>query len=128
LQRIPLVRSVYGAIKHFAEIVFSEDGTSFKKVLMIEYPRPGIYSLCFLTSENPREVQRRTSDDVVTVFLPTTPNPTSGFMMFVPRKDIVELDMAIDDAIKMIISLGVVAPSWDGDDSDGQLARFESRP
>ncbi|MDX1563652.1 MAG: DUF502 domain-containing protein, partial [Gammaproteobacteria bacterium] len=86
LERIPLVRSVYGAVKHFAEIVFAEDGTSFKKVLLIEYPRPGLYSMCFLTSENPHEVQHRTSHDVVTVFLPTTPNPTSGFMLFVPRK------------------------------------------
>jgi uncharacterized membrane protein len=110
LDRIPLVRSVYSSIKHFAEIVFSPDTTSFKKVLLIEYPRQGLYSLCFLTSENPAEVQRRTSDDVVTVFLPTTPNPTSGFMLFVPRKDIVELDLPIDDALKMIISLGVVVP------------------
>lgn len=115
LDRIPLVRSVYGSIKHFAEIVFSEDGTSFKKVLMIEYPRPGLYSLCFLTSENPLEVQHRTGEEVVTVFLPTTPNPTSGFMLFVPRKDIVELDMAVDDALKLIISLGVVVPVWRGE-------------
>lgn len=128
LERIPLVRSVYGAIKHFAEIVFSEDGTSFKKVLLIEYPRPGLYSICFLTSENPREVQLRTSEDVVTVFLPTTPNPTSGFMMFVPRKDIVELDMPIDDALKMIISLGVVVPKWHEVHPDRELARFETRP
>lgn len=128
LDRIPFVRSVYGAIKHFAEIVFSEDGTSFKKVLLIEYPRPGLYSLCFLTSENPHEVQERTSDDVVTVFLPTTPNPTSGFMLFVPRKDIIELDMPIEDGLKMIISLGVVVPKWHAAHPDHELARFQSRP
>ena len=127
LNRIPLVRSVYSAIKHFAEIVFSEDGTSFKKVLLIEYPRPGLYSLCFLTSENPREVQLRTTDDVVTVFMPTTPNPTSGFMLFVPRKDVVELDMPIDDALKMIISLGVVVPRWHEIHPEHNLARFDSR-
>lgn len=128
LDRIPLVRSVYGAVKHFAEIVFSKDGTSFKKVLLIEYPRTGLYSLCFLTSENPREVQRRTVDDVVTVFMPTTPNPTSGFMLFVPRKDVIELDMPIDDALKMIISLGVVVPKWHGIDSQQGLAHFGRNP
>lgn len=128
LERIPIVRSVYGSVKHFAEIVFSEDGTSFKKVLLIEYPRPGLYSLCFLTSEYAREVQNRTSDDVVTVFLPTTPNPTSGFMLFVPRKDVVELDMPIDDALKMIISLGVVVPKWHEVHPEREVARFERRP
>jgi uncharacterized membrane protein len=122
LDRIPLVRSVYGSIKHFAEIVFSEDGTSFKKVLLIEYPRKGLYSLCFLTSENPLEVQHRTGEEVVTVFLPTTPNPTSGFMLFVPRRDIVELDMAVDDALKLIISLGVVVPKWSARHPESKLA------
>jgi len=128
LDRIPLVRSVYGAVKHFSEIVFSEESTSFKKVLLIEYPRPGLYSLCFLTSENPREVQNRTADDVVTVFMPTTPNPTSGFMLFVPRKDVVELDMPIDDALKMIISLGVVVAKWHEVHPDPAVPRFDSRP
>ncbi|MGD8339250.1 MAG: DUF502 domain-containing protein, partial [Gammaproteobacteria bacterium] len=128
LDRIPLVRSVYGAVKHFAEIVFSEDGTSFKKVLLIEYPRPGLYSLCFLTSENPREVQHRTGEEVVTVFLPTTPNPTSGFMLFVPRKDTVELDMAVDDALKLIISLGVVVPKWSALHPGSALAEPPTTP
>jgi uncharacterized membrane protein len=127
LDRIPFVRSVYGSVKHFAEIVFAEDGTSFKKVLLIEYPRPGLYSLCFLTSEHPREVQRRTYDDVMAVFLPTTPNPTSGFMLFVPRKDVIELDMPIDDALKMIVSLGVVVPKWHEVHPERELARFEGR-
>ena len=126
--RIPLVRSVYGSVKHFAEIVFAEGGTSFKKVLLIQYPREGIYSLCFLTSENPHEVQTRTSDDVVTVFLPTTPNPTSGFMMFVPRKDVIELTMAVEDALKMIISLGVVVPKWHPTHPEHDLAQFQGRP
>lgn len=128
LERIPLVRSVYGSIKHFAEIVFSEDGTSFKKVLLIEYPRKGLYSLCFLTSENPHEVQHRTGEEVVTVFLPTTPNPTSGFMLFVPRKDTVELDMAVDDALKLIISLGVVVPKWSAHHPESKLAEPGATP
>lgn len=128
LERIPLVRSVYGAIKHFSEIVFSEEGTSFKKVLMIEYPRKGLYSLCFLTSQNLQEVQHRTGEEIVTVFLPTTPNPTSGFMLFVPRKDVIELDMAIDDALKLIISLGVVVPDWHELCPGRKLAEPETTP
>jgi len=128
LHRIPLVRSVYGAIKHFAEIVFSEGGTSFKKVLLIEFPRPGLYSICFLTAEDVQEVQHRTGDDVVTVFMPTTPNPTTGFMMFVARKDTIELDMSVEEALKLIISLGVVVPRWVNPHPDRPLARFPGRP
>ena len=128
LERIPLVRTVYGSIKHFAEIVLSQDGTSFKKVLMIEYPRKGLYSLCFLTSENPKEVQHRTGEEVITVFVPTTPNPTSGVMLFVPRKDVIELDMAVDDALKLIISLGVVVPHWHALHPDHKLAAGEPTP
>ena len=123
LNRIPLVRSVYSAVKHFAEMVFGDSGTSFKKVLLIEYPRHGLYSLAFQTSENAREVQHRTGEEIVTVFLPTTPNPTSGFMIFVPRKDVVELEMAVDDALKMIISLGVVVPKWHPAHPEHELAR-----
>jgi uncharacterized membrane protein len=128
LDRIPLVRSVYSSVKHFAEIVFSEDTASFKKVLLIEYPRVGLYSFCFLTSESARGVQKYTGDDVLTVFLPTTPNPTSGFMLFVPRKDVIELDMPIDDALKMIISLGVVVPKSHEIHPDHELAEPESTP
>jgi uncharacterized membrane protein len=122
LNRIPLVRSVYGSVKHFAEVLLSPDGTSFKNVLLIEYPRRGLYSLCFQTSENTREVQHKTGEEIVTVFLPTTPNPTSGFMLFVPRKDVVVLDMAVDDGLKMIISLGVVVPPWHPLHPDSELA------
>lgn len=112
LSRIPVVRSVYGAVKNFTEVVFSDSGTSFKKVLLVQYPRPGLYSLCFQTSDNLEEVQAKTGETVVCVFLPTTPNPTSGFMLFVPRDEVVELDMPVEDALKMIISLGVVVPGW----------------
>lgn len=112
LGRIPLVRSVYSAVKNFAELVFSDTGSSFKKVLLIEYPRKGLYSIAFQTSEEPEEVEHRTGVPLVTVFLPTTPNPTSGFMLFVPRDHIKELDMSVEEALKMIISLGVVVPPW----------------
>lgn len=115
LDRIPVVRSVYSAAKNFTEIVFSDSGQSFKKVLLIEYPRKGIYSLAFQTATNLGEVQERTGEQMVCTFVPTTPNPTSGYIIIVPKKDIIELDMEIDEALKMIISLGVIIPTWGKD-------------
>jgi uncharacterized membrane protein len=112
LDRIPVVRSIYSAAKNFAEIVFSDSEHSFKRVLMIEYPRPGLYSLAFQTSSELGEVQGRTGEDVICCFVPTTPNPTSGYVIVVPKKDVVVLDMEVDEALKMIISLGVVVPRW----------------
>jgi uncharacterized membrane protein len=112
LERIPIVRTVYSAAKKFAEVVFSESNESFKKVLLIEYPREGLYSLAFQTATELGEVQGRTGEEVVCTFLPTTPNPTSGYIIIVPKKDIIELDMEIDEAFKMIVSLGVVIPKW----------------
>jgi uncharacterized membrane protein len=112
LERIPIVRSVYSAAKNFAEIVFSDSNQSFKKVLLIEYPRNGLYSLAFQTSSNLGEVQGRMGEEVVCTFVPTTPNPTSGYIIIVPKKDVLELDMEVDEALKMIISLGVVIPTW----------------
>ena len=112
LERIPIVRSIYSAAKKFVEIVFSDSGQSFKKVLLIEYPRKGIYSLAFQTATNLGEVQERTGEPVVCTFVPTTPNPTSGYIIIVPKKDIIELDMEVDEAFKMIVSLGVVVPAW----------------
>ena len=112
MDRIPVVRSVYSAAKNFAEIVFSDSSESFKKVLLIEYPRKGLYSLAFQTSSELGEVQGRTGEDIVCCFVPTTPNPTSGIVIMVPRRDITVLDMDVDEALKMIISLGVVVPTW----------------
>ncbi len=115
LERIPVVRSIYAATKNFAEIVFSDSGQSFKKVLLIEYPRKGIYSLAFQTATNLGEVQGRMGEQMICTFVPTTPNPTSGYIIIVPKRDIIELDMEIDEALKMIISLGVVVPTWGKD-------------
>ena len=112
LQKIPLVRSIYSAAKSFAEVLLTDSTDSFKEVLLIEYPRKGLYSLCFQTSTNLGEVQHRTGEDVICVFVPTTPNPTSGVMIIVPRKDVVRLDMEIEEAVKMVVSLGVVVPVW----------------
>jgi len=115
LERIPVVRSIYSAAKNFAEVVFSDSSQSFKKVLLIEYPRKGVYSLAFQTSTQLGEIQGRTGEDVLCTFVPTTPNPTSGVIIMVPRKDVIELDMDVDEALKMIISLGVVVPVWRND-------------
>ncbi|MCH7502056.1 MAG: DUF502 domain-containing protein [Proteobacteria bacterium] len=112
MERIPVVRSIYSAAKKFLEIIFSDSGSAFKKVLLIEYPRKGTYSLAFQTSAELGEVQSRTGEEVVSCFVPTTPNPTSGFIIIVPKKDITVLDMEVDEALKMIISLGVVVPEW----------------
>ena len=111
-KKIPIVRSVYSAAKNFADIVFSDTGQSFKKVLLIQYPRKGIYSLAFQTSTNLGEVQKKTGSDVVCTFVPTTPNPTSGFIIIIPKEDVIEMDMEVDEAFKMIVSLGVVVPEW----------------
>jgi len=115
MERIPIVRAVYSAAKKFSEIVFSDSSQSFKKVLLIEYPRKGLYSLAFQTATDLGEVQARTGEDVVCCFVPTTPNPTSGLILVVPRKDIIVLDMDVDEALKMVISLGVVVPTWRSD-------------
>ncbi len=112
LDRIPIVRTVYSGAKNFAEIVFSDSNQSFKKVLLIEYPRKGTYSLALQTATDLGEVQGRMAEEVVCTFLPTTPNPTSGYIIIVPKKDVIELDMEIDEALKMIISLGSVVPTW----------------
>ncbi len=123
LNRIPFVRTIYSGVKNFTEVVFSDSGSSFKKVLLIEYPRKGLYSIAFQTSEDLREIQAVTERTVVTAFFPTTPNPTSGFIVFVPRDDVIELKMSVEEALKMIISLGVVVPRWRGAAEVEALAR-----
>jgi uncharacterized membrane protein len=128
LHQIPLVRTIYSAAKKFAEVLFADTGQSFKKVLLIQYPRKGVYSLCFQTATTLQEVQARTAEDVVCVFVPTTPNPTSGFIIMVPREEIIELDMDVESAVKMIVSLGVVVPPWQGGKPPESLAQPESAP
>lgn len=110
LARIPVVRSIYSGVKQLMETVFSSKGESFRKVVLVEYPRPGIWTVAFLTSEAQGEAQRKTGHDVINIYVPTTPNPTSGFFLIVPRKDVIELDMSVDDGLKMILSVGVVVP------------------
>jgi uncharacterized membrane protein len=109
LNRIPLVGSVYGGVKSFAESVFSQSN-AFRRVVMVEYPRPGIYSIGFMTSENVPEISARTGQEHACVFITMALNATSGHLIVVPRSQIVELDMTVDAAMKMVITCGVVVP------------------
>jgi len=128
VHRIPLVRSVCSGAKQVAETVFSDGSTSFKRVLLVEYPRKGVWSLCFQTSSDLDEIQARTAHPVVCVFVPTTPNPTSGFILFVPREELVPLDMTVDEGLKMIISLGVAVPRWRNPTEAAQAAGVRLAP
>lgn len=110
LARIPLVRSIYSGVKQLTETVFSNTGESFRKVVLVQYPRVGMWTVAFHTGDGRGEAQRKTGQDVVNIYVPTTPNPTSGFFLIVPRADIIELDMSVDEGLKMILSVGVVVP------------------
>ncbi|MDC0344629.1 DUF502 domain-containing protein [Alphaproteobacteria bacterium] len=113
--RMPVVRGIYSAFKQMTEAVFNQSSAAFREVVMIEYPRKGIWSLGFITGTTKGEVQKLTEDEVVNVFIPTTPNPTSGFLLFVPKADIHVLEMPVDEGIKMVISAGIVTPKHIGE-------------
>jgi uncharacterized membrane protein len=110
LMRIPLVRPIYSAAKQLSETLFSGSGKSFRKVVLVEYPRPGLWTLAFVTGDGVEEAIEKTGRDLVNIFVPTTPNPTSGFFLMVPSKDIIELNMSVDAGIKLILSAGAVGP------------------
>jgi uncharacterized membrane protein len=114
LARIPFVSKIYTGVKQVLETVLNSQGQSFRKVLLIEYPRRGLWTLAFQSSSDTGEAHHRINQDVVNVYVPTTPNPTSGFFLMIPREDVIELDMSVDDGLKMIISTGVVIPKWAG--------------
>lgn len=108
--RIPLINRIYLAIQQISNAFLSEHRESFKKAVLIEYPRPGVYSIVFITQDTRGEIQDKIPDDSVSVFLPTTPNPTSGFLLFVPKKDVIPLKMPVEEALKLVISGGAIAP------------------
>lgn len=111
LDRIPLVSGIYKSIKQIMEAIFREDRKGFKRVVLIEYPRKGIYTMAFVTSTNKGKFRQYTDGkEALNVFIPTTPNPTSGWYIVVPKKDAIDLDMSIADAFKVIISGGIVTP------------------
>lgn len=115
LGRMPLVRNVYSALKQIMETVLSQRADTFRKVAIIEYPRKGLWSLVFIATEAEGEVQHSIDDDagqLIAVFLPTTPNPTSGYLLYVPKRDVIELTMTIEEGAKLIISAGLVTPEY----------------
>lgn len=110
LNQMPVIRNVYSAVKQILETVLAQQSNAFREAVLIEYPRRGIWAIGFLTGKTKGEVQNLTEEECINVFLPTTPNPTSGFLLFVPKKDLVPLSMSVEDAIKMVISGGIVTP------------------
>ena len=110
LSRIPVVKSIYYSVKQVSDTLLSSNGQAFRKALLIQYPHQGIWTIAFQTGKPGGDAARHLGDDFVSVYVPTTPNPTSGFFLMLPRKDAIELDMSVDDALKYIISMGVVAP------------------
>lgn len=110
MTRIPIFNRIYTAVQQISQAFLTEKGTVFRKAVLVEYPRKGVYAIGFLTSVSKGEVQERTETDMYNVFLPTTPNPTSGFLLLVPKADITPLDMTIEDALKLVISGGTVIP------------------
>ena len=112
VDRMPVVRSIYNGIKQIAETVFSQSNNSFERACLVEYPRKGIWAVAFVSTKTKGEVSEKIgkNKELFSIFLPTTPNPTSGFLLFLPEKDIIFLDMSVEDAAKLVISAGLVTP------------------
>ncbi|HEY8084134.1 MAG TPA: DUF502 domain-containing protein [Methylophilaceae bacterium] len=110
LARVPVVKSIYYSVKQVSDTLFSDSGNAFRKALLVQYPREGSWTIAFLTGHPGGDVVNHLKGDYVSVYVPTTPNPTSGFFLMMPKKDVIELDMSVDDALKYIISMGVVTP------------------
>lgn len=110
LARIPVVKSIYYSVKQVSDTLFSGNGEAFRKVLLVRYPHPEAWAVAFQTSNPARDVADMLPDEHVGVFIPTTPSPVNGFFFFVKRSEVIELDMSVDDALKYIVSMGVVAP------------------
>lgn len=110
LARMPIIRNVYSAVKQILETVLAQQSNAFREAVLVEYPRRGLWAIAFITGRTEGEVQSVTEEECINIFLPTTPNPTSGFLLFVPKADLVHLSMGVEEAIKMVISGGIVTP------------------
>jgi uncharacterized membrane protein len=128
VRRVPVIGAVYGGAKTFSETVLTDKGKSFKQVVMVEFPRKGVYSIGFITSHELEEAQAKTAQVVTCVFVPTTPNPTTGFIILVPKDEVTYMDMTVDEAFKMLLTLGVVVPTWKNKPGDGLLAPPQGGP
>ena len=110
VDRMPIVRNLYSAIKQIFETVMASQSQAFREVVMLEYPRKGVYSIGFVTGRTEGEVQRATKAETINVFVPTTPNPTSGYLLFVPKKELIYLDMSVEEGVKLVVSAGIITP------------------
>jgi len=111
LGRIPVVKSIYHSVKQVSDTLFSSSGQAFRKALLVQWPRPGVWTIAFLTGTPGGDVTRHLEGDYVSVYVPTTPNPTGGYFVMLPRADVIELEMSVDEALKYIISMGVAPPA-----------------
>lgn len=112
MMRIPLARTIYSATKQFSDSILSQNRGAFKEAVLVEWPRPGLYSVGFVTGETRGEAQEKTKERVINVFIITTPNPTTGFLCLVPESQIIELEMSVEDALKLVVSAGIVVPPY----------------
>ncbi|MFC0350204.1 DUF502 domain-containing protein [Undibacterium danionis] len=110
LTHIPIVSSIYSSVKQVSDTLFSSSGNAFSKALLIQYPREGSWTIAFLTGKPGSAVAKHLEGEFISVYVPTTPNPTSGYFLIIPKKDAIELDMSVDTALKYVVSMGVVAP------------------
>ena len=110
LGRIPVVKSIYSGVKQVSDTLFTPGGQAFRKALLVQYPRQGSWTIAFLTGSPGGDVVNHLKGEYVSVYLPTTPNPTSGFFLMMPKEDVIELDMSVDEALKYVVSMGVVSP------------------
>ncbi len=123
LERMPVLRGIYSAVKQIFETMLAQKANAFREVALIEYPRKGIWTLAFITGTTTGDVRSRFDEEMVNVFVPTTPNPTSGFLLFLPRRDVQVLDMTVEDGIKMVVSTGIITPPEKAD-----LDQIEVKP
>ena len=114
LHRIPVVSSIYSSVKQVSDTLFSSSGEAFRKALLVQWPRDGMWTIAFLTGAPGGDVANHLQGDYVSVYVPTTPNPTGGYFVMMPRKDVIELDMSVDTALKYVISMGVASPNGSG--------------
>lgn len=111
LNRLPVVKSIYSSVKQVSDTLFSDSGNAFRKAVLVQFPREGVWTIAFLTGTPGGDVANHLHGDYVSVFVPTTPNPTGGYFLMLPKADVIELEMSVDEALKYIISMGVVAPA-----------------
>lgn len=110
MERVPIIRHLYGALKQIGETIMASQSQAFREVVLMEYPRRGVWSVGFVTARTEGEVQRAINEDTINVFVPTTPNPTSGYLLFVPKTDLHYLDMSVEEGVKLVVSAGIITP------------------